>query len=363
MAKRMPEQKEENKIVAKSKPTAMTLVRSVPASSSSVSSPIASRSPGILKASSRQVGLSSTPSASANQNSNPDAASTSQGWQKDAQLSISTGRPVATDKDQKSLNRQERSVISRGEPVAIGYLGYLENSRKLQMIQKIRNSKVEFGHIISVNHQINVDHMEKVFSIIRKTYDRKPTDDLTDLDVNTATWSIFMSVTLSSCSSSWDKIIGKTYDLSRINLSKSVKQLFRTTEKLIKDQVEITGLSTIDWNQPMWRESSLLCDRAVHIMKSKTPTSLPTRCYVWEALVLHQSKLGKTKLNGIWRHALSQRFGSIIDGLEFEWKNFPGFTTLGILDEIQKMMAELRYEPEQFKGRIIFMSMYNDIIW
>ena len=35
---------------------------------------------------------------------------------------------------------------------------------------------------------------------------------------------------------------------------------------------------------------------------------------------------------------------------------------LGILDEIQNMMAELRCEPEQFKGRIIFRSMYNDII-
>ena len=29
-------------------------------------------------------------------------------------------------------------------------------------------------------------------------------------------------------------------------LLKSVEQLLRTTEKLIKDQVEITGLSTID---------------------------------------------------------------------------------------------------------------------
>ena len=46
--------------------------------------------------------------------------------------------------------------------------------------------------------------------------------------------------------------------------------------------------------------------------------------------------------------------------MEFEWTIFPGFTTLGILDEIQKMMAELRCEPEQCKGRIIFMSMYND---
>ena len=48
--------------------------------------------------------------------------------------------------------------------------------------------------------------------------------------------------------------------------------------------------------------------------------------------------------------------------MEFEWKNIPGFTTLGILDEIQKMMAESKCEPEQLKGRIIFMSMYNDIV-
>ena len=31
--------------------------------------------------------------------------------------------------------------------------------------------------------------------------------------------------------------------------------------------------------------------------------------------------------------------------MEFEWNNFSGFTTLGILDEIQNMMAELRCEP------------------
>ena len=49
--------------------------------------------------------------------------------------------------------------------------------------------------------------------------------------------------------------------------------------------------------------------------------------------------------------------------MEFEWTNFPGFTTLKILDEIQKMMTELQCEPEQLKGRIIFMSLYNDIVW
>ena len=32
--------------------------------------------------------------------------------------------------------------------------------------------------------------------------------------------------------------------------------------------------------------------------------------------------------------------------MEFEWKNFPGFTTLGVLAEIQKMITESMWEPE-----------------
>ena len=51
---------------------------------------------------------------------------------------------------------------------------------------------------------------------------------------------------------------------------KSVRRLFQTTERLITDQMEITGLSTIDWKQPMGRETTLLCDRAVQIANSKT---------------------------------------------------------------------------------------------
>ena len=69
----------------------------------------ASRSPGILKAPSRKIGLSGRLGVSASQNSNPDAASSSQGWQRDALLDISTGRLVASDKDQKYLNHQEKN--------------------------------------------------------------------------------------------------------------------------------------------------------------------------------------------------------------------------------------------------------------
>ena len=65
---------------------------------------------------------------------------------------------------------------------------------------------------------------------------------------------------------------------------------------------------------------------------------------------------------------LEKRYLQDLDGIdgepmEFEWKNFTGFSTFEILDEIQKMMTKSKCEPEQFKGRIIFMSMYNDIDW
>ena len=54
-----------------------------------------------------------------------------------------------------------------------------------------------------------------------------------------------------------------------------------------------------------------------------------------------------------------------IDGMqtEFEWKIFPGFTTIGILEEIQELMKGMQCEPEHFTGRIIFMSMFDEIMW
>ena len=48
---------------------------------------------------------------------------------------------------------------------------------------------------------------------------------------------------------------------------------------------------------------------------------------------------------------------------EFQWKYFPGFTTLGILEEIRKLMECIQCEPEHFNDRIIFMSTYHDIAW
>ena len=61
----------------------------------------------------------------------------------------------------------------------------------------------------------------------------------------------------------------------------------------------------------------------------------------------------------------SSQFGALdtIDGelMEFEWNIFPGFTTLQLCYKVQEFLSKMSVEPEDFTGRIIFMSIFNDI--
>ena len=82
MAKRMQEEKGEERIVAKSKPT-LNLVSHAATNSSTVQSPITSKSPGILRAPCQPHGKSAGRPVA--REPNQDAASSSQGWQKDAE--------------------------------------------------------------------------------------------------------------------------------------------------------------------------------------------------------------------------------------------------------------------------------------
>ena len=49
------------------------------------------------------------------------------------------------------------------------------------------------------------------------------------------------------------------------------------------------------------------------------------------------------------------------NGIRAEY--FPGFNTLQLVREVQELLLRLSVEPEDFIGRIIFMSMFNDISW
>ena len=97
----------------------------------------------------------------------------------------------------------------------------------------------------------------------------------------------------------------------------------------MKEQIEIIGLSTINWDQPMWRESSLLCGRAVRIMKSQT--------YVFCDSVLCLGGISPEPVEawkGKTKWYLETRYLKELDRIdgepmEFECKILQGFTALG----------------------------------
>ena len=133
-----------------------------------------------------------------------------------------------------------------------------------------------------------------------------------------------------------------------------MKELFRVTEKLIKDQRENYWCLS---EQSAWWSTTLLCDKAREITTAKT--------YVFADSVPCLGGISTEPVHA-WKdkHVIYKIWiGSTGNKWNLSGKNFPGFTTLGILGEIQKIMTELQCEPEQFKGRIIFVSMYNDIVW
>ena len=126
-----------------------------------------------------------------------------------------------------------------------------------------------------------------------------------NLVANAATWCIFMSVTLRVAVHSGTDYT-ENLRSTRNQSKKSLRQLFQVTRKLITDQTEMTGITTTEWQQLMWRETTLLSDKAVQFATEKNPASSLTQCCVWEAPVQNQKTQGKVRSNGLWNHVLSK---------------------------------------------------------
>ena len=206
---------------------------------------------------------------------------------KNAFADVSTGKPVATEEDQEHLNYPEDSA-STGKLVAPWYHGYqgTPGTPRDSGDSETGGNDEDWPHHLHTPPNY-VQHIEKVFSIVRQTFGLRPTDQMKNIDVNTAVWGIFMSVTLQAAVHLGTKNQPK----------KSLRQLFQVTERSTTDQTEITGLTTIDWQQPMWRDDSV---------NWQSCTSFLSQCCVSEASVLNQSKHGKARLNGFWRHVISK---------------------------------------------------------
>ena len=154
-----------------------------------------------------------------------------------------------------------------------------------------------------------VPHIDEVYSIVRKIYGRSPTGNLNDIDVNTAVWEKFLSVTLQAAVHSWSRLHGEftIYQESTLEVCKKV---------IPSDwKVDRRSKRSIIW--PRLISKSLLGDRRVYFvtqllrLRMPKPMSSPTRCSVWEAWETNRSKPDRY-LKDLNR----------IDGerMEFEWK-------------------------------------------
>ena len=136
--------------------------------------------------------------------------------------------------------------------------------------------------------------MEKVCSIVLQIYGRSPTDDLKDLDVNNAVWGAFKNATLQAAAH-----LGRDHmenlRLTKIQLLKSVKKLSQVNEKLIMDQTEINGLTTIDFKEPTWKSTTPPCDKAFEITNVST--------YVFADSVLCLGSISYNSLE-VWKNKI-----------------------------------------------------------
>ena len=208
--------------------------------------------------------------------------------------------------------------------------------------------------------------LHRVNDQVRKRQYHSSKDATKDSDKHSVIWGIFMSSTLQA-----SVFMVKNYSDNLHSIKNTedltMKQMFDISEKLISEQSdEIYGVNTINWEDSSWKYFSLVGDEDVISLSN-------TKVFIFSDSVLC---LGKTNENPQSNYAWEDRLTwfkssseyralDTIDSepMEFEWNIFPGFTTLQLVREVQKFLSTMSIQPEDFTGRIIFMSMFNDISW
>ena len=176
-------------------------------------------------------------------------------------------------------------------------------------------------------------------------------------------WRMFMAATLNAAT-----FMGKNFSTIQSFVKNyedlTLKQMFYVTAQLVNNQEEIHGLDKIQWEKYSWKRLSLIGDETVINLQS-------TKVYVFSDSVLCLGRvLQHPESNEAWKNRVagvrsrkSYRDYDAINGesTEFEWNIFPGFTTLQLCGKVNDLLSDLGQTPEAFTGRILIMSMFNDI--
>ena len=123
-------------------------------------------------------------------------------------------------------------------------------------------------------------------------------------------------------------------------------------------------METIGLENHSWKFLSLIGDeRIMNLQRTKV-------CLFSDSILCPGKIHQNPESNKAWEERIgwitsSQSYRNFdgIDGepTEFEWKIFPGFDTLQLCDKVRSLLSKLGETPENFTGRILFLSMFNNI--
>ena len=264
---------------------------------------------------------------------NVDKTWSSQEWKSDELMEHRTGRPVV------NAQHTDRFIV--------------END-KMNSYTEAELSLESRSFLHRVNDQV------------WKRQNQSSKDATKDSDKHSVMCGMFMSSTLQA-----SVFIGKNYSDNWHSIKNTedltMKQMFDISQKLITEQSdEIYGVNTINLENSSWKHLSLIGDEEVISLSH-------AQVHVFSDSVLCPGKMNENpQSNYAWEDRLtwfesSSEYRALdrIDGqpMEFEWNMFPGFTTLQLCHKVQELLLRMSVTPEKFTGRIIFMSMFNDISW
>ena len=365
MAKRAQQESGEERVTAKSRPM-MNLTARMSLVVSSSTSPNPERTsygyqdPGKSVAVDDRSGKLDRPSPAGYSKEDYGRSWSSQEWKSGAAAHDRSGKPEKTSWDAMQQVRPHHE-----EPLLDG------NAQSVRYGEIIHDGS---GQPDSVNYQEEAESETFVMGsdaaeFVNKVKDQvrnrqKRMSNVADSgEEHSIIWGMFMAATMIAAT-----FMGKNFmDIQNSIMNSkdlTLKHMFDITAKLVGKQEEINNLDNIHWRKNSWRHLSLIGDETVINLQR-------TKVYVFSDSVLclgriHQhpesNEAWKKRIEGITTDKSYRDYDGINgEPIEFEWNIFPGFTTLQLCGRVNDLLSDLEEAPQTFTGRILFMSMFNDI--
>ena len=366
MAKRAQQESGEERVTAKSRPMVNLTARMPSVVSSSTSSNSGRTShgyqdPGKSVARDDRSGKPERPSPPGYSKEDYGQSWSSQEWKSGAAAHDRSGKPETT-----SWNTLQKVDPHREEPLLGG------NAHSVRYGETIHDGSVKPENF---NSQEGADSETFVMGSDAAEFVNKVKDQVRSRqkrmsnvaesgEEHSIIWGMFMAATMNAAT-----FMGKNFSTIQ-NFIKNYedltwKQMFDVTAQLVNDQEEIHGLDKIHWGKNSWRRLSLIVDETVINLQR-------TKVYVFSDSVLCLGRiLQHPDSNEAWKNrSVGVKAEKATEILTVSMESRPNSSGTSSQDsqrcsaalrKINDLLSDLGETPEIFTGRILFMSMFNDI--